>query len=1781
MLATTLAFSASAKATLPQNTNQANYDQTSKIILTTDQYSTLILDYLDETLAKAGIYLNIADLLGDFPLKLSGELDLRSIDAALDSLKNFQGTLNTVYNLVPVLSHGGLNLTYVQNGHRRSSTATNGDTVVLQEIFQIFSDPNRSTDPYSNPKVFGSLVKALLGTSADLNAALGTIGALLPALIPGGLDVPKMLKEMLWSSANPDAEEVPAVLPTLDALVQGLLQNLLGETTIKIGEDTELDLGAIISEINIETDSVYSLVDKILKPVYEEALVPLINGTLKDLLADAAESADFGAFVDLDFTAPTWAEIEALGVGTTSTIFDQLNNVIKLFFDRIITLPAANWALGTNALLVPNIIAVGKILIKEFGEDIFPGVKFKTDAEIDGLSDMAFVAYLTKTIVNALMYFVYVPDSINGQEIDTLTEVLNVVLIEQAGDTIPERYDVLTTAYYNSPGELDKLATTLEILSDYLVKLLYFTADTNVSIDRSSLTTADKKAVTTAAGAGSNTLRYADSFEQVVAKLFNWVVGNYGGVLNPSLFATPVTTPANAWKSLTNILFSLIDSSWLGGTGNYGKGSGQRGVKELLVDDIIGQLLGSKDTLNPGQIQISKALEIFSKNPTGGLNKTVAEVLIKLVLDVLDLVLGNASGNVSTTAMRDPVNGYKKLEDILTKTDYLATLVTNLISGLGVAGDRLLPTALPLLSDILKLTTDAAYRAPEFDLEHVIPYSATHLITVENASGGLPGMNYNPGQGKQEEPTYIYRLRSATLNYVDNVTDPVKTNGALTLVKNSNGAAFTTINPLDLGAGEKAVLRLNLPAAVTNSLVTIALQYAVMTSQGVTIANLTTHLYTFVADKDLYYRREKLSETEEILVLNDDAHKKPVVDEGTAFINEGIGSPLVADDGFSNAITYPEFFFANQNTTLGDLVNTLNLTVTRSADLGEMNEHGDITKQPTNTEDSFVTFDPFYNYFGDYQGEFKLDAANVIGSKYGSLLDYVTIKDPAAEGSKIVTTNATNTSVTFKPFEVIDPDEVVEVEIEDLKTGLFTTEELARKDIPIMALPGFADGGYVNLRIFLASDGTRPDTTGRVDEQLAEDDAESFLVLFTFAVENDYGLPSLVNGAIARDEQASRYTNADFFNTYMNNLSKAAYLAFKVKNTSLLMNGLGNFYRTFSSDMEELQGYASTNSATANLEALLQKVYGLKDNATVDPVTGEKTYLNYWDPAYTYFDSSDFIPTGFKKALSAISMAESLIARAKDPEGANPPSSMEIDYCTDLLKNVCDSRIELFDGYTISDQQYNDWQLLPTVAYEHAMEYQLAWLESNQVLGSSGVTFAQVKAAFDGNGGYDATGDYTTTVLDGAGGFIILDGASVRALLRAYDNTVAIVASFAAGPYADYIDSYPQYSKYAQLGRNGTPPFAEFQSDTQPYEIELASVVAATQPTDIPLRRIPQSQLTRARDELVYAYKRVVAASEKEEPPVTPDGLNWAALDTIYNKLTNDVASEGKTLQALFTEYADAFVPAYKVTYDTLFATATNLLTTVKGDEDAEAAYTQTEINTLAANLTKASKLLVAVVPNVGAYVYSKTGLPAGIKADLTAYNGWAATAQAQGKSVKEYFLPGEAVLRDSLAGGEAYDGYIYGLDITKPTLLGVSGKPVPYKVINGTADAPVANAAGKYLTGAKLIVKDSDGAVLFTLKTVYFGDPNGNGTVLEDSELNDLGMVIAGVKWTDSINDVPVAGAYAPATLAMDVVASGTLDAADFTNFRLTGTRYVDQVANPLTDYARVIKGKPTAPIA
>ncbi|MDR2646536.1 MAG: hypothetical protein LBB67_00185, partial [Oscillospiraceae bacterium] len=898
LLMSTLAVGGSARAALPTTYTSAQYDFTGKILLTTEQYATIILDELDAMLAEGGTILDIGGLLADagLPIGAGLKLELTGIDTLFKSLNTLWTSLSgTVAGLIPAFKgpdgKNDLNLSYITGDSCRRNNGN--DVYVLQCIFDVLADPNNPSGK-KNAEVLGSLVGNVL--SGNLEASLGgTVAGLLTGLLPAEFDlsdVKGLLKGLLWemtvsesdyatdgmTDAEKDAAKAayiannkPSTYGPLDSMVVNLLFSLLGDLEIKIDEETSIAILPLIEDINFETDSVYDLLDTVLPLAYDKVIQPLLEKEVPTLLADLQkDSPDIAEILNMEFDIPTWADLD-VGTTTGTTLLQKLNHIVGIVVNRVVNLELVNAQLpsslvwveeGGNAALISNIITFGKAVLSLFGEKIFPGLKLPTAEEMDAMQDEAFVAFFARTLLNSLLDFVIIPDTA-----DSIGAVLNTVLIELAADKYPLMYGG-PTGFTNSDGTPETFATptvtlsattgggyvakyygadkkealadfetTKELLSDLLTNQLFFNLDTNVLSGYDYSSSGDeKKAVATEKGV--NSLRYADTFDMVVAKLLNWVVGNYGGVVDgKKIVSSGSLNPDNAWQTLDNIIFSLIDSTWL--AGNYGAGAGQKGIKELLFEDIIKGVF---------DLNVDGILKILDKT-SGSLNNPVVRVLLNLILRVLDLI----NDDIVTDQM---FNDYTTLENLLFGNSggvsTVALLLQNLLEGLGKAGARLIGTALPLVSELLGITKMQGYTAPTFELDPVINGKvATVEFDVLNETDGLPVVNYgNLESTLMGDVTYSYKLTAAKAAFIktggeyESYANSIRLYANGTPLPMSVGGSGGT--PADIPPGEKATVSFDMGDLTKNDgLWVLTITYNILNGTEVIIPNIATRIYSF------------------------------------------------------------------------------------------------------------------------------------------------------------------------------------------------------------------------------------------------------------------------------------------------------------------------------------------------------------------------------------------------------------------------------------------------------------------------------------------------------------------------------------------------------------------------------------------------------------------------------------------------------------------------------------------------------------------------------------------------------------------------------------------------------------------------------------------------------------------------------------------------------------------------------------------------------------------------
>ncbi len=293
------------------------YNSIDKVELELNQKASILLDQLDIMLVKEDIYIDIP---------LIGSIDLRSTDAALDS----------IYSLTGNWLFGDL---------------TVGELGVLEDSRDLISTKRRSSTEYSDMEVIRSLVAYLAGCAEDglLNIVdedfnWGIIKGFLPPEFRVIIDdVPKFLKETLWELMHPVNEAAMPEGTTLDTLAQFALDNQIG--AVEGGANAEaLGFAGILPGfvVDLDEDNAYRVFDEAIFSVLNNVVVDILNNELKDTIVHAVEANtdDGGNLADLVNVNYT---VTGYSYDRTQPLVSQLNDMFKGVVEQMLITGKSEW----------------------------------------------------------------------------------------------------------------------------------------------------------------------------------------------------------------------------------------------------------------------------------------------------------------------------------------------------------------------------------------------------------------------------------------------------------------------------------------------------------------------------------------------------------------------------------------------------------------------------------------------------------------------------------------------------------------------------------------------------------------------------------------------------------------------------------------------------------------------------------------------------------------------------------------------------------------------------------------------------------------------------------------------------------------------------------------------------------------------------------------------------------------------------------------------------------------------------------------------------------------------------------------------------------------------------------------------------------------------------------------------------------------------------------------------------------------------------------------------
>ena len=618
------------------------YDFTDTAVLTTEQYASALLDYADKALAKENITMDLSIL---------GKLDATSIDNALSSVYKLINSNGAILNLAGDLKH--VNVSAIKSTRRSNGT----DVAVIKSLLQFLADNK------------GIVKKAVVGGVGKYKRDGGIDLGVANSFVKVELNVEVMLREMIWGLAYPNTEYNSS--NNIDSMLQVIIQNALaGVKEIPESVRNLVDLNS--------TKSTYDFIEDLLQTAYNDIAVPMLNDQTMKWLGQEIDKDTTGTLAGLfnrDF------RVSAYTVPAGSTLVAELNNIAGGIVNGLLK-NYNGWVSGDNSKLTDNVVAVARYILKETGDYFFPDWQkhIATAEEIDAMSKEELIAYLARSIINASVGYMYIPE-----DVTTVVGVAWEAVKQLMAQFLPER------DYSGYPKTVQGI---LDMLADYVA----YNVNPGIDLNAGDL----KKA-----------LNYGDGMDKMLTTAVQWLAADpqyYTGLL-PS---TAIDT-SDGWKALDDIFFKLLDKSVL--PAKFDNSKSETILKDIVYS-ILNGLLVDQD--------LTCISDLFVKNESGVFaTQTLKQSIVRLVTDILNAVL---PGTVTKT--------YGSLNEIVSNSE-LGSIVENLLGSLNSNRDKLVPPIVNIVAQVMKLTDKAKFKEMEIAGSKRIKNSSELDLTVHNGSQGI------------------------------------------------------------------------------------------------------------------------------------------------------------------------------------------------------------------------------------------------------------------------------------------------------------------------------------------------------------------------------------------------------------------------------------------------------------------------------------------------------------------------------------------------------------------------------------------------------------------------------------------------------------------------------------------------------------------------------------------------------------------------------------------------------------------------------------------------------------------------------------------------------------------------------------------------------------------------------------------------------------------------------------------------------------------------------------
>ena len=642
------------------------YDFTDSAVLTTEQYASMLLDYADEALAKANITMDLSIL---------GKLDATSIDNALSSVYKLINSNGAILWLAGDLN--SVDVSHIKDARRSNGT----DVAVINSLFQFLADNN----PIIKKVVLGGIGKQ----RRDGGVSLGVANS----FVKVDLNIEVMLRELLWGLAYPNTAYNSNT--TVDTMLQTIIQNALAGVPI-IPE-------SVRNLVNLNsTKSTYDFIEDLLQAAYNDMAVPMLNEQVIPWLEMQIRCDETGTLADLFNTG---YQVQTYTVPAGKTLIGELNNIAGQIVNGLLK-GYTGWVDGDNSKLTDNVVSVARFVLKKTGGYFFPDWQkhIATPEEIDAMSKEELIAYIARSVINASVGYMYIPE-----DVTTVVGVTWEAVKQLMAQFLPER------DYSNYPKTIDGI---LDMLADYIAY------NVNPGIDLN-------------AGSLKEALNYGSGFESMLTTAVKWLAADpqfYTGLLPDTTVDT-----SNGWKALDDIIFKLLDKSLL--PAKFAD-SGSETILKDVVYSVLNGLIMNQD--------LTCLTDLFERNQNGAFAKqTVKKSIVRLVTDILNAII---PGTITTK--------YYDSLDAIVKNKELANIVENLISSLNGNKGKLVPPIVNIVSQVMGLADKSKFGQMRF----TGPTRAkdAYTVTIYNGSKGI-NRGYTDKNGNfTQDALYKYRIDSVS-----------------------------------------------------------------------------------------------------------------------------------------------------------------------------------------------------------------------------------------------------------------------------------------------------------------------------------------------------------------------------------------------------------------------------------------------------------------------------------------------------------------------------------------------------------------------------------------------------------------------------------------------------------------------------------------------------------------------------------------------------------------------------------------------------------------------------------------------------------------------------------------------------------------------------------------------------------------------------------------------------------------------------------------------------------